>query len=663
MKTDKSNFIKIEHDILSFWEKNDTFNKLIEKNKGNKTFRFLDGPITANNPMGIHHAWGRSIKDIFLRYKAMNGYSCQYRNGFDTQGLWVEVEVEKELGFKDKKDIEKYGMAKFTTKCIERIEKYSKIQTAQSKRLGQWMDWDNSYYTHTDENITSIWYFLKKCHDNGWVKEDYRPMPWCPRCGTSLSEHEMTGSHKDITHTSVFAKLPVKDRNFDILVWTTTPWTLSANVALAVNAELYYAVIEIDNIKRPLILAKTALKYIDENKKVLKLIKGSDLVGLEYETFFPSLQVQKNLTHKIIEWSDVYADEGSGIVHIAPGCGAEDYELGKKNRLAEICPIDENGVFSEEYDFLKGKEASKVSDIVFEELNVQDKLYKTLEYTHSYPVCWRCKTEVLFRLVKEWYIKTDEIRPKMIQASNSVIWEPAYIGKRMNDWLNNMGDWNISRKRFYGLPLPFYPCDNCGHLTVVGSKEELSKLSGKNIKDLPELHRPWIDDININCPKCNELVSRIPEVGDVWLDAGITPFSTLGYFTDKESWRQYFPVEWVIEMREQVRLWFYSMLFMSVTITGKAPYERVCAHSSVVAEDGTKFSKTGFMIKFDEAAERVSSDTIRYLFAGASFSTDVRFGYNLGDEVRRKLLRFWNVLPRPRNIARKTMQQIMRIYA
>jgi len=639
----KPDFVKMEKDTLALWEERNCFEKLRKKNKNNKRFRFLDGPITANNPMGIHHAWGRSIKDIFLRYKAMNGYFCHYRNGFDAQGLWVEVEVEKELGFKDKKDIETYGMDNFTRKCVERVKRYSDVITGQSKRLGQWMDWDNSYFTHTDENISAIWHFLKICHKNGWIAQSHRPMPWCPRCGTSLSEHEMSGSHKEITHTAVFAIAKMKNAEFDALVWTTTPWTLSANTALAVNPELDYALVKCEHFDKPLVLAKNAIKHIEGDKQVLKLLKGEELVGLEYETFFPWLAVQQEVKHRVIPWADVGADEGSGIVHIAPGCGAEDYDLGKVFLHPEICPIDESGVFLDEYDFLAGSTASMAAGLVFEKLSEQGKLFKTHEYTHSYPVCWRCKTEVLFRLVREWYIKTEEVRPLLIEAANTVKWEPAFIGKRMLDWLNNMGDWNISRKRFYGLPLPFYPCEACGHLSVVGSKEELIKLGGDAARNLPELHRPWVDEVTISCPKCEETVSRIPEVGDVWLDAGIVPFSTLGYFSDRKEWEQNFPAEWVIEMQEQVRLWFYSQLFMSMTITGKAPYERVQTNNWVLAEDGSKFSKTGFMIRFDEAADKMGADAARYLFAGASLANDVRFGFTLGEEARRKLLGFWNI--------------------
>ena len=639
----KPDFIKMEREILDFWNECNCFDKLREKNKQNKRFRFLDGPITANNPMGIHHAWGRSLKDIFLRYKAMRGYSCHYRNGFDTQGLWVEVEVEKELGFEGKRDIEAYGMDKFTNKCIERIKKFSGIISEQSKRLGQWMDWDNSYFTHTDENISAIWHFLKICHENGRIDRAYRPMPWCPRCGTSLSEHEMAGSHKEITHTAVFAIAKTTEADFDILVWTTTPWTLSANTALAVNPELDYALVECEGFFKPLVLAKNAIKHITKQKRVLKIFKGCELIGQKYETFFPWLPAQKEVEHKIIPWDEVEANEGSGVVHIAPGCGAEDYELGLKFSLAEICPIDESGMFLPDYDFLSGQSAQGSAGLVFDELQKQGKLFLTHEYTHSYPVCWRCKTEVLFRLVREWYIKTEEMKPKLIEAANSVDWDPPFIGKRMLDWLTNMGDWNISRKRFYGLPLPFYPCEVCGHLSVVGSKEELGSLGGEAARKLPELHRPWIDEIKITCPNCKNPVSRIPEVGDVWLDAGIVPFSTLGYFSDISEWEKNFPAEWVIEMQEQVRLWFYSQLFMSVTITGKAPYERVQTNNWVLAEDGSKFSKTGHMIRFDEAAEKIGADAIRYLFAGAGISNDVRFGFSLGEEARRKLLGFWNI--------------------
>ena len=645
MADEKNLFVDLEHQVMELWEEEKYYEKLVEKNKGKKMFRFLDGPITANNPMGIHHAWGRSTKDIFIRYKSMRGYDCRRQNGFDSQGLWVEVEVEKQLGFKTKKDIEEYGMDKFTRQCVDRVKHYSGIITEQSKRLGQWMDWENSYYTNTDLNIQGIWHFLKECDNHGWIQREYKPMPWCPRCGTSLSEHEMTGSYKMMTHNSVFFKLPIEELNSKILVWTTTPWTLSSNVALAVNPDIDYVEVKIKSDDQTLILAKNAIKYLGDDKlEVVRALKGEELVGLHYETCFADIPAQQGFEHKIVAWEDVAADEGTGVVHIAPGCGIEDFELGERLGLPKVMPIDDMGIYLDGFGFMTGKDSHTIADEVFAKLDEQNKLYKVEPHEHSYPVCWRCKSEVVFRLVPAWYIRTSEIKPKLIECANSVKWEPASNGKRMNDWLNNMGDWNISRKRYYGMPLPFYPCD-CGHVTVVGSKAELREkaVEPAQVDALPELHRPWVDEVKIKCEHCGKEVSRVPEIGDVWLDAGIVPFSTLGYFTDREAWEKNFPAEWVTEMHEQVRLWFYSMLFMSTVLVGKAPYERVVTNGMVVSEDGSKFSKTGFMIKFDEAAEKIGADTVRYLYASAPNTNDVRFGYNLGDEARRKMLGFWNI--------------------
>jgi isoleucyl-tRNA synthetase len=640
------NFIDMEHKIMNFWEKEKCFQELLEKNKDGKKFKFLDGPITANNPMGIHHAWGRTIKDIYIRYKGMNGYTSHYRNGFDGQGLWIEVEVEKELGFKDKKDIEKYGLDKFTKKCLERVDRFSKTITDQSKRLGQWMDWDNSYYTNTEENITSIWHFLKKCHEKGMIEQSFRPMPWCPRCGTSLSEHEMAGSYKQMVHKAVYFKLPLIGTDSKIVVWTTTPWTLSSNVALAVNPEIDYVKVKVKSDEKYLIMGKNALNMVRDDKiEVVDSFKGDKLVGLEYETCFPEMEKQKDIDHKIVAWEEVSSEDGTGVVHIAPGCGAEDYELGKRENLSVVIPIDDEGVIVNGFGFMTGHNTKEVAELVFEELKKRDKLYMIEEHEHSYPVCWRCKSEVVFKAVREWQINSEKIRPQLIEAAKTVKWTPDFAGKRMEDWLRNMGNWAISRKRFYGLPLPIYPCDECGEITVVGSREELKKLAvdTKKVDELPDLHRPWIDDIEIVCPHCGKHVKRITEVGDCWLDAGIVAFSTLKYFTDKEYWKQYFPAEWVTEMKEQIRLWFYSLLFMSVVLEERAPYESVLTYNAVIKEDGSKFSKSGYMIKFDEAAEKIGADPIRYLYASAQLNNDVRFGFNLGDESRRKLLNFWNI--------------------
>ncbi len=642
----KYSFVENEKEILAFWKENDCFHKLKAKNANGPKYRFIDGPITANNPMGIHHVWGRTLKDTFIKYHAMKGCDTHYRNGFDSQGLWVEVEVEKELGFQTKHDIEAYGLDKFTDKCIERVKKFSGVITAQSERLGQWMDWDNSYFTYTDENIQGIWTFLKKCDEGGWIRQVYKPMPWCSRCGTSLSEHEMTGSYKEIEHEAVFFKLPIKGTEDYILVWTTTPWTLSANVALAVNPEMTYVRLHVEGETCNYITSQNYFKQKFEGKEGVTLLdrmSGKELEGLEYETCFPEIDEQ-GFAHKIVLWDEVADDEGCGVVHIAPGCGAEDFALGESIGLPKIIPVDEYGVFYESFSFLSGLNAQECRELVFEELKKRNKLFYTHKYKHSYPVCWRCKREIIFRLGKEWAIAVDELRPRLIANAKKVRWEPAYQGKRMLDWLENMSDWNISRKRFYGLPLPFYLC-SCGHLTVVGNKEELYELAVDKAKvdAIPHLHRPWIDEVKIRCPHCGGEVERVTQVGDVWLDAGIVPFSTLKYLTDKDYWKQYFPAEHVLEMKEQIRLWFYSMLFMSTVLVDEPPYERVSTHGVVVSEDGSKFSKTGFMIRFDEAADVIGADASRYIFASSSTSTDVRFGYTLGDEAKRKLLAFWNL--------------------
>lgn len=636
-------FSRNEQLIQSLWEDGRFFEKLVEKNKNGSRFRFLDGPITANNAMGVHHAFGRTLKDITIKYNSMKGRSCQFQNGFDAQGLWVEVEVEKQLGFKSKTDIIEYGLDKFTDACMDRVQEKAGVITEQSKRLGQWMDWDHSYFTNTDENITSIWHFLKVCHERGWLVRRKKVMPWCPRCGTSLSEHEMTGAYSEVTCESVFIRLPIRDENASILVWTTTPWTLTSNVAVAVNPDMEYVYCKVKSTDRLLIVCKEAAKRVIKGDmvEIVKTVKGSELVGKEYETVFPELPVQ-NFIHKIIPWEDVVATEGTGAVHIAPGCGAEDYELGLKYDLPKINPINESGIILPEFAPFDGKSTVEVAHDVFDALKASDKLYYIQDYTHSYAHCWRCKTDIVFRLVDEWYLASDEIRPQLIEAIDHVEWQPEHLKKRMLDWLNNMGDWNISRKRFYGLPLPFYVCPKCGKVTVIGSKEELvERSSPEEAAKVKNLHRPWIDEVKIRCD-CGELVSRVSEVGDCWLDAGITPFSTKKYFTDREYWKNNFPSDVVIEMVEQIRLWFYSLLFMSVTLEGVAPYKKVVSYGSVVQENGSRFSKSGTMIRLEDVCDKLGADTIRYMYAGNNSINDLRFGYGLGDEARRKILGFWN---------------------
>ncbi len=637
------NFPEMEHEVLKLWEECRIFDKLREKNAGHKHWSFIDGPITANNPMGVHHAWGRTYKDIFQRFKAMQGYEQRYQNGFDCQGLWVEVEVEKDLGLDSKREILEYGLDKFSEACRARVEKYSHIQTEQSKRLGQWMDWDRSYYTMTDNNIEHIWHFLKKCHDNGWLYKGQRAMPWCARCGTSLSQHELIDSYREMTHTSVFLKLPITERPGEyMMVWTTTPWTLTANVALAVHPELDYAKVkQSDGI---LYLSAGTVAKLDGEYEMLGAVKGSELVGLHYKGPFFDLPVQQGIETKVVPWEDVGEEEGVGVVHIAPGCGAEDYDLSQRLGLPVIVPIDENGYYYAGFSWLEGKSVHEVAPMIFQDLEDKGMLYKTEQYEHRYPICWRCHAELVFRLVDEWFISCEQLREPMKEEARKVRWVPDYAGKRMEDWLNNMGDWCISRKRFWGLPLPIFKCA-CGEMTFIGSRKELEEMAVSGIENLKELHRPWIDDVKIKCPKCGGTAERIPEVGDCWLDAGIVPYSTLGYLDeDKSYWEKWFPAEFIVEMREQIRLWFYAMLFMSVTLEGRTPYKSVLVYEKVHDEKGRPMHKShGNAIWFDEAVEKMGADVMRWIYAGSNIQNNLNFGYGKGEDVVRNLLTLWNV--------------------
>ena len=638
------NFVEMEKHMLDFWHNNNCFEKLVEKNSNGERFRFLDGPATANNKLGIHHFWGRTLKDIAIKYNAMNGKSCHFQNGFDAQGMWVEVNVEKELGLNGKPEIMQYGLDKFTNKCMERVQYFAGEITKQSIRMGQWMDWDNSYFTNTDQNITSIWAFLQECDKHGWIIKKNRPMAWCPRCGTSLSEHEMAGAYSDVVHTALFIKLPVIGHDFKMVAWTTTPWTLTANVALAVNPNLTYVKAKQLSTGEILVMGKDSVqRVLKKDYEIIDEFTGDKLVGLKYETCFPELSEQ-NFEHRIVAWDEVDDTEGSCVVHIAPGCGAEDFDLGLKENLPQICPINDQGVLLPNTGFVAGKKTTDVVDDVVNRLKLDNKLVYAHPYKHSYPHCWRCKTDLVYKLISTWYIDMTELRPKLLKAIEPVKFDPEYAKKRMIDWLNNMGDWNISRSRFYGLPLPFYPCPKCGKLHVIGSLEELKQkaVNPELVDKLPNIHRPWIDDIKIKC-ECGEIISRVPEVGDCWLDAGITPFSTKKYFTDKEFFNANFPSEYVCEMVEQIKLWFYSILVMSVVLTGKAPFERVCTYQYVKDENGDEFHKSGGnSLECEVVADKLGADAIRYLYAGANPNYDMRFGYPLLEEARRKMLGYWN---------------------
>ncbi len=638
----------MEKRLLEKWyKKGGVVEKYLSRNQDSqKRFSFIDGPITANNAMGLHHARGRSYKDLWQRYKNMQGYKQRFQNGFDCQGLWVEVEVEKELGFNSKKDILDYGMGEFTNACKARVNKYAGVQTEQSKRLGMFMDWDNSYFTFSETNNLYIWKFLKKCYEQDMIYKNQASTTWCPRCETGLSEHEKADGYKTVKDESVYVKFPLKDKeNEYFLVWTTTPWTLAANVLLSINTEFDYVKAKVDG--ETWYLAQKSADRLNLNE--YEPVDAKALLSLKYEPLYDDLSAQKSIKkgHYVVEWDEVDPSEGTGIVHIAPGCGEEDFLLGQELGVDVLSPLDEGGRYGEGYGDLTGKYAHDVGPEVIKTLTDKGLFYKTETVTHSYPHCWRCKTKCLFRLEDNWFIDLKDLKPKLKEAASKANWRPEYVEKRMHDWLENMGDWMISRQRVYGLSLPFYECKKCGEMTVVGSKEELKKLATEpeKVDDLPSLHRPWIDEIKIKCPKCDQVVKRIPDVGDCWLDAGVVPFSTLKYFEDKDYWKKWFPAEFICEMFEQVRLWYYSMLVYGVIFEDEVPYQNVLSYAHVVDENGDAFHKSGDNnIPLDEAAEKMGSDVVRWIYATQSTPSKVRIGYSIADDVKRSFyLPFWNI--------------------
>jgi isoleucyl-tRNA synthetase len=605
----------------------------------------MDGPPTANNPMGIHHAWGRTYKDLYLRFRGMQGFDTRRQPGFDCQGLWVEVGVEKELGFKSKKDIESYGIDKFTEKCKQNVLNYVKVWTELSKKLGMWMDWKNPYLTLTDTNIEYVWYFLKKCHEKGWLYKGLKVLPWCPRCGTSLSSHEVASGYKERTHPAIYVKFPIRDKPGEyLLIYTTTPWTLASNVAVAVHPDLEY--VRLKTGEEVFILANSLVEkvMIGKNYSVLQEMHGRELVELQYDNPMKDLlPIQWNVIGKVV-LSDkfVSAEEGTGLVHIAPGHGPEDYEIGKEYKLSVLSPLDESGVFIGEVGFLKGKNVKEANDLVLDKLIERGLLYKEEKIKHSYPCCWRCDEELIYRTGEEWFISTEEIKPKLLKEAQKVKWYPEWALKSMVDWLTNLKDWNISRKRYYGLPLPFWICEKCNHMEVIADKKELKKAI-KGFKQLKELHRPWIDDVILKC-KCGGDMRRVEETGDCWLDAGVVFFSTLKYFEDRKYWEKWFPADFITEMHEQVRLWFYATLFVSVVLEGRTPYKSVLVHGMVLDEKYLKemHKSAGNVIWADEALEKMGGDIVRWMYCLQNPGQPIVFGYTSAKDVRRTLNVLYN---------------------
>jgi isoleucyl-tRNA synthetase len=769
-------FIRGEHEILKFWSDNNVFDKLRAQNQGKPKWSFLDGPITANNPMGVHHAWGRTYKDAYQRYFAMTGHELRYQNGFDCQGLWVEVEVEKELNLGTKNAINEFGLDKFVNECKKRVLRFAARQTEQSIRLGFWMEWDDpdnlrklaetvgtdedvtitmpsgsevtdkahhivaklgnpqwggSYFTFSTENNETIWTFLKKCFTRGKIYRGYDVMPWSGRGGSAYSQMEVADGRKLAVHKSCFVRFPIRrqgaevrsqkseniqaddllshstlnsqpstvDREY-LLVWTTTPWTLTSNVAAAVNPDLEYVKLRSKRDDAVYYFAKDNLDYQRLNrefkegfgrpewswpKNVPKLktigqifkeqggyeiedtLKGTEMVGWQYEGPFDDLPAQhqpgghpeeetlKGQTgvscHRVIDGGrdfkgnpHVVAGEGTGIVHIAPGCGDVDHQLGAEHGLVGIAPLGENGRFEEGFGDFTGKEAidPQTAELVFEKLREKHLLVNVEQYPHIYPHCWRTGDELVFRLVDEWFINMDW-REEIKDVTQSIRWLPDSVDgkKRELEWLANMRDWMISKKRFWGLALPIWFDEETGDFEVIGSLAELKEraVEGWDEFEGHTPHRPWIDNVKIKHSKTGNLMSRIVDVGNPWLDAGIVSFSTMHYNTDREEWQKWYPADFVTEcFPGQFRNWFYSLLSLATMMNyddderkddplKKRPFKTLLGHRLVTNEQGKPMHKTdGTAIWFEEAAEQIGVDTIRWMYLAHNPASDLRFG-------------------------------------
>jgi isoleucyl-tRNA synthetase len=709
-------FVKQEHEILDLWERINAFERLTELRADGPRWSFIDGPITANNPMGVHHGWGRAYKDLFHRFKAMQGFKARYQNGFDCQGLWVEVNVERELGFNSKREIEEFGLANFVTRCKQQVLKYSAVQTEQSIRLGYWMDWNDpdvlrelfdmmgadpsqqitvegplgevtgsvewivghlgmpelggSYFTFSDENNYTIWSVIKSCEERDWVYKGRDVMPWCTRCGTGLSQHEIvTEGYQELTHPSITLRFPLSDREGEsLLVWTTTPWTLTSNVAAAVGPDLEY--VKVRQGEEYFYLSRGTLHILRGDYEVVDSLQGSQMEGWSYEGPFDELPAQQELggpeAHRVILWEEVGEEEGTGIVHIAPGCGAEDFQLSKEYDLPVIAPLNGDGYFIDGFDWLTGLQVKEVAEPIFKNLSEKGLNYKVEDYTHRYPVCWRCREELVFHLVDEWYISMGEqldklyeqvtedekqanLRYQMMEVvKEETHWHPSFGLDRELDWLRNMHDWMISKKRYYGLALPIWECETCGNYDVIGSKEELQKRAVEGWEEFEghSPHRPYIDAVKIACSNCGEVISRIPDVGNPWLDAGIVAMSTLRYNSDKSYWKKWFPADFISEsFPGQFRNWFYSLIAMSTILERREPFKDVFTYATLLDEEGRPMHKSwGNMIEFNEAADKMGVDVMRWLYMNHKPEKDLMFGYQRADEARRRfLIPLWNV--------------------
>ena len=630
----------VEDKINENWQKMNILDRCIEGRYN--TFVFYDGPATANGLPGLHHMVAKFLKDTFCKYQTMKGKKVLRKVGWDTHGLPVELEVEKQLGFSSKTDIEEYGIEAFNQKCRESVWKNEKAFSDLTIKMGQFIDLDHPYVTYNNDYIETEWWILKKFFDEGLIYEGHKILPFCTRCGTGLASHEVAQGYQEIDVNSVIVPMKLVDEDAYFLVWTTTPWTLLANVALCVNPNEEY--VKVESMGYKFIIAKALMnKVLGEDVKVLETYKGTDLEYKKYEQLLPFITPKKEAFFVTCD-TYVTMEDGTGIVHIAPAFGEDDYNIGKRYDLPVVNPVKEDGTYTE--GPWKGRYVldPELEIEIIKYLKDNDKLFKKIKFRHNYPHCWRCGTPLLYYSKPSWYIKTTAFKDKIIEQNNTVNWHPSFVGeKRFGNWLENMNDWAISRNRYWGTPLPLWTCE-CGHLEMIGSREELVEKSIENIDTSIDLHRPYVDDVHIKCSKCGHAMTRVKDVMDCWFDSGSMPFAQYHYpFENKELWESQFPADFICEGIDQTRGWFYVLLVISTFVTGKAPYKNVLVNDLLLDKFGKKMSKSkGNAVNPFELIEEYGADTIRwYLPYVSPVWTPIKFDEEGLKEVYSK---FFNTL-------------------
>jgi isoleucyl-tRNA synthetase len=615
---DESNF-EMEQRVAKYWKDINLLERSTTEREDAPSFVFYEGPPTANGTPGIHHVIARTLKDTVCRYKTMQGYQVKRKAGWDTHGLPVEIEVEKQLGLNDKQAIEDYGIDKFNEKCRESVFKYEGQWREMTEQMGYLLDLDNPYITLDNDYIESVWWILDQFHKKGFIYEGHRILPYCPRCGTGLATHEVAQGYKEIKSETVISKFKVKDEDAYFLAWTTTPWTLASNVTLTVHPELDYVKLlsEEDNTKY-ILAEKLADEVIDGEYEVLERYKGKDLEYKEYEQLMPFINTNKKAFYVTLA-DYVTTEDGTGIVHTAPAFGQDDYETGERYGLPIFQPVDEDGKYTATP--WKGQFVVDADPHIVQWLRDNDKMYSKQKMEHNYPHCWRCSTPLLYYARQSWYIEMTKIKDELIKANNEIEWYPDYVGeKRFGNWLENLNDWALSRSRYWGTPLNIWKCE-CGHFDTVSSRAELKERAIEDIDDNIELHRPYVDDVHLKCEKCGGTMERVPDVIDCWFDSGSMPFAQHHYpFENEEKFfEELYPADFISEAIDQTRGWFYSLLAISVFLTGTSSYKRVLVTDLILDKEGRKMSKSkGNTVDPFEMFETYGADAVRWYLLHSS---------------------------------------------